>query len=200
MEGYRQRIYGQYLSGKGTASKAEVNRLFEARAAHLRSVVRRFLPKDRNARIVEVGAGYGAFVSLARAAGYSAVEGYDCAQDQVAASQDRGVEGINQADLLGILAAMPSESCDVIVAFDVIEHLKKDELLCCADSVYRVLRKGGRWLIHVPNAESPMFGRIRYGDLTHEIAFTSRSLRQLLTTIGFSGVECLEDAHFLIVQ
>lgn len=56
-----------------------------------------------------------------------------------------------------------------------------------------MLRPGGRWIIHVPNGESPFFGSIRYGDLTHELAFTRTSLAQLLLASGFAEVRCFED-------
>jgi hypothetical protein len=91
---------------------------------------------------------------------------------------------------------MQDDSCDVIVTFDVIEHLSKNELLVCADNVRRILRAGGRWIIHAPNAESPMFGRVRYGDFTHEMAFTRHSIQQVARTAGFSRIECMEDAPF----
>jgi hypothetical protein len=41
--------------------------------------------------------------------------------------------------------------------------------------------------------ESPFGMRIRYGDLTHELAFTQSSLSQLLLSSGFSKVDCYED-------
>jgi SAM-dependent methyltransferase len=88
---------------------------------------------------------------------------------------------------------LPDASLDVVVAFDVIEHFMRDELLGFVDEVRRVLRPGGRWIIHTPNAESPFGGRMRYGDLTHELAFTRHSIGQLLLSSGFSSVRCFED-------
>ncbi|MFZ1748832.1 MAG: hypothetical protein WAU01_01515, partial [Saprospiraceae bacterium] len=34
---------------------------------------------------------------------------------------------------------------------------------------------------------------IRYGDLTHELAFTPKSIRQLLYAFGFNKIEIKED-------
>ena len=50
------------------------------------------------------------------------------------------------------------------------------------------------WIIHVPNGESPFGGRSRFGDFTHEQAFTRGSLTQLLLASGFATVACYEDA------
>jgi predicted SAM-dependent methyltransferase len=76
-----------------------------------------------------------------------------------------GIDGVDQGDLLETLKAQPDASLDVVVAFDIIEHFMRDELLGFVDEVGRVLRSGGRWIIHTPNAESPFGGRMRYGDL-----------------------------------
>ncbi len=91
------------------------------------------------------------------------------------------------------LRTLPSASQDVIIAFDVIEHFTKEELLPFVDEVHRVLRSGGRWIIHTPNGESPFVGRVRYGDLTHEMAFTRISISQLLKSSGSSEIVCQED-------
>ena len=61
------------------------------------------------------------------------------------------------------------------------------------DEVLRVLRPGGLCLAHVPNAEGIFGMRVRYGDMTHEQAFTSKSAQQVFHTVGFSKVECNEE-------
>jgi hypothetical protein len=51
------------------------------------------------------------------------------------------------------------------------------------------LRPGGRLVIQTCNANSPVFGSVRYADLTHVTAFTPLSLRQLLLAAGFRSVQ-----------
>ena len=82
----------------------------------------------------------------------------------------------------------------MVVSFDVIEHFTKDELMLLVDRVNRALRRGGKWIIHTTNAESPFGARSRYGDFTHELSFTRRSITQLILSSGFSDVMCYEDA------
>ena len=84
-------------------------------------------------------------------------------------------------------------SLDVVVAFDVIEHFGKDELVPLVDDVHRVLRPGGIWIVHVPNSEGPFGARMRNWDFTHEAAYTRISLSQLLRCSGFSEVRSFED-------
>lgn len=156
-------------------------------------LVAEHFPAARDAVILEVGCGYGALLHVARAAGYTNLSGIDASPEQVAAAAKLGIAGVTEGDLLTTLAALPADSHDAIVAFDVIEHLTKDELIDFTDQVLRVLRPGGRWIVHVPNAASPFFGAVRYGDLTHELAFTSESLAQLVLASGFREVRSYED-------
>jgi 2-polyprenyl-3-methyl-5-hydroxy-6-metoxy-1,4-benzoquinol methylase len=188
---YKRRTYESYLAFKG---EDNVARQLKSRRSHLSHAIRHFLPQDRHCRILDLGAGYGAFVQLAREAGYSLTEGYERSGQSVQAAHGLRINGVEEGDLLTVLRERPDNWCDVVVTFDVIEHLSKKELFECADGIQRILRKGGRWLIHAPNAESPMFGSIRYGDVTHELAFTRHSLAQILSVTKFANVECYEDA------
>ena len=58
------------------------------------------------------------------------------------------------------LGSLPYCSQDMVITFDVIEYFTKNELIPFTDEVYRVLRKGGKWIIHTPNGESMFAGRM----------------------------------------
>jgi SAM-dependent methyltransferase len=100
---------------------------------------------------------------------------------------------VRHGELLPALNAQAPDSLDAIIAYDVIEHLTKDELITVTDEVARVLKPGGRWIIHVPNGLSPFVGVMTYGDLTHELAFTPESLTQLFLSSGFHSLDVFED-------
>lgn len=191
---YRTRIYNQYVQARTQVLAPDTLAGLAPRAPFLRRLVREQFPDDRDAAVLDLGCGHGALLHFAREAGYTKLRGVDGSPEQVAAAQRLGIEGVEAGDLLDALAAQADASLDVVIAFDVIEHFTRDELLPFVDHVYRVLKPGGRWIIHVPNGESPFFGAIRYGDLTHELAFTRTSLGQLLLSSGFSDVRCFEDA------
>ena len=189
---YRGRLYARYLSNRSEAPDTLDG--LQPRAPYLRKLIRDHFPPDRDAAIVDLGCGHGALIHFARQAGYHNLEGMDGSHEQVVAAKRLGIDGVREGDLRESLAAMPDASRDAVVAFDVIEHFRKDELLSFVDEVRRVLRPGGRWIIHSANGESPLFGRIRYGDFTHEMAFTRESISQLLLSSDFQRVECFEDA------
>jgi len=191
---YRGRLYGRYVSCWSEAAAPSTLDGLQPRAAYLRKLIRDHFPPDRNASILDLGCGHGALIHFAREAGYRNVEGMDRSREQVAAAKRLGIDGVREGDLRESLAGMPDASRDVVIAFDVIEHFRKDELLSFVDEVRRVLRPGGRWIIHSVNGESPFFARIRYGDFTHELAFTRESISQLLLSSDFARVECYEEA------
>jgi 2-polyprenyl-3-methyl-5-hydroxy-6-metoxy-1,4-benzoquinol methylase len=166
---------------------------FESRSAHLRNMLARYVPPERGAAIVDLGCGHGAFIHFARDAGYLNVEGYDISREQVALASQLGVPGVVEAEALQALAGMDDSSKDVVAALDVIEHFSRRRILQLVTEVRRVLRPGGRWVIHTPNGASPFAGRVIYGDWTHRTVFSRESLSHILLDNGFSSVECFED-------
>jgi len=193
MEPYRQRLY-QYYSAAGTPglSITESDQL-DLRAAHLQKLIRQHFPPHKDAAILDMGCGQGALLYFARQAGYHHTVGIDWSAPQVAEADRRGISGIITGDVLQVLESFAAESQDVVVAFDVIEHFTKDELLYCLDQIWRILKTGGKLIIHAPNGASPFCGHIRYGDFTHELAVTRESMTRLCQVCGFSRISCYED-------
>lgn len=192
MNDLRTRVYRQYVHAEGRPLAPATTADFAPRAAMLRHLIRTHLPVDRSAVILDLGCGHGALLHFLREAGYRNVAGVDASREQVAEAARLGIEAVREGDLLETLRGLRDCSQDIVIAFDVIEHFDKNELLPFVDEVLRVLKPGGRWIIHAPNGESPFVGAVRYGDVTHEQAFTRRSLPQLLLPSGFARVECYE--------
>ncbi len=188
---YRDRIYARYISSSPDAMTGET--ALRARQPYLNHIIRHHFPANRQALIIDLGCGSGALIHYARRAGYHNTSGVDRSPQQVALAHASGIEGVREADLWETLRELPDRSHDGLVTFDVIEHFAKDELIAFADEVVRVLKPGGLWIIHAPNGESPFGANIRYSDFTHELAFTRRSIQQLLLACGFAEVHVFED-------
>jgi SAM-dependent methyltransferase len=190
---FRERIYRHYVAAATTPLAPDTLDGLAPRKPFLANLVARHFPPDRAARIVEIGCGHGALLHVAREAGYTGMAGVDGSPSQVDAAARLGIPGVRLGDGLAALAAEADASLDAVVAFDVLEHLDRDELIHMADETFRVLKPGGRWIIHVPNGMAPFAGASRWGDLTHELAFTPDSLAQLVYTTGFKALSCFED-------
>lgn len=190
---YRQRIYASYVNARAEPLVPPTLAGLAPRMPYFRQLIRRHIPVDRNVDILELGCGHGALLHALQKAGYTRARGVDGSVEQVEAARRLGVTRVTQGDVISALGSTSTASQDVVIAFDLIEHLTKQELIAFVDEVHRVLRAGGCWIIHAPNGESPFGGKMRYGDFTHELAFTRTSLTQLLKASGFSAVDCFED-------
>ena len=194
---YRARIYGAYASARDEPLAPATLAGLAPRLPYFRRLIARCMPQDREATVLELGCGHGALLYALQQAGYVNTCGVDGSAEQVEAARQLDIAGVAQGDAMQTLAETPDASVDVVIAFDMIEHFTKAELVGLVDEVGRVLKRGGRWIIHAPNAESPFGMRIRYGDYTHELAFTRQSLAQVLLTSSFAHVECFEDRPVL---
>jgi 2-polyprenyl-3-methyl-5-hydroxy-6-metoxy-1,4-benzoquinol methylase len=190
---YRAHFYQRYVSTLIRPLAPKSANGLVSRAPEFRKIIKEHFPVDRSVKVLDLGCGHGAFIYFLGEAGYANVVGVDRSPEQVAYAKRLGIDEVHEADLWETLRDSLDASYDVVITWDVIEHFSKEELLLLVGEVQRILRVGGQWVIHIPNGESPFAGRIRYGDFTHETAFTRISISQLLYISGFSEVVCQED-------
>jgi SAM-dependent methyltransferase len=191
--GYRTRFYARYAELKQRTDLAQVRRDLAFTKPYMARLIANFFPLDHNCNIVDLGCGSGALLLFLQEAGYLNAMGVETSPDQVEFARQLGVRSVIPGDLLSFLRDSASEVFDVVVAIDVIEHFRKNEVLEIMDQAHRVLRPGGRLIVHVPNAEAIFGSRIFWSDFTHEMAFTREGLRQLTCACGFSSIEVSED-------
>lgn len=195
--GYRQLLYAKYVTGKTqrqTTSYEQAVYVKWAKAAEGR--FKGWLPADLNAAILDVGCGHGNFLFMLEQLGYRNLVGVDWSSEQLeqAAAICQHARLVPD-DTLHYLRES-NETFDLISCLNVIEHLAKDEIIGFLDLIRSHLKPGGRLLIETPNAASPWFGAVAYGDLTHEWFFTPKSLADTLLLSGFTHYEARSIMHF----
>jgi len=154
MRRYRSRIYSQYSrAGRETDNPVSVENL-KSRAPYLRKIIKNHFPSDKNINVLDLGCGQGAFLYFLLSEGFNNLKGVDISLDQTEKAKNFGVEGVINGNLMEALAKQSDNSQDIVIAFDVIQHFSKIELIPFVDEVLRVLRNNGKWIIHVPNGES----------------------------------------------
>jgi 2-polyprenyl-3-methyl-5-hydroxy-6-metoxy-1,4-benzoquinol methylase len=191
MADYKDRFYRAYYSSHIVPRKGEFTlERFRAYARVYDHVWRSILPADKNARILDAGCGSGSLVWWLQQRGWEQAGGIDVSAEQVAIANALGVRNVVEGDLIPFLADKQGWY-DRVILRDVVEHFPRDAIVDMLDGCRRALRPGGALVIQVPNAGTPLWGRIRHGDFTHEMAFTEGSLQQLLAVIGFDDVRFL---------
>ena len=191
---YRRRILDRYTTAmhqiSGPVSPASADR-WGWRFDHY---LRGWLPDSKNVRIVDLGCGYGRLLRFFSKRGFNDLLGVDVSPEQVELAR-RMHSRVEQADVLEFLADQ-SESFDLITAFDIIEHFHKDEVFQFLDACHRALKPGGRIILKTLNANNPSMS-LRYGDFTHEVAFTPKSLDAVMRQCRFSRLEMREMGPFM---
>jgi 2-polyprenyl-3-methyl-5-hydroxy-6-metoxy-1,4-benzoquinol methylase len=188
---YQDKIFSKYVSGHlshayGNAYK-EIES-FKKQFPVWQKYFGKFLPEDKKIKIIDLGCGNGSFVYWLQVLGYQNVEGIDISEEQVALAKKIGIKNIQKADIFDYLKDK-KETFDLIFTRDIIEHIRKEDVLKFLGIIFLSLKKGGGLVIQTPNAENLFFGRLRYIDFTHESGFTSNSLYQILTITGFREIK-----------
>jgi SAM-dependent methyltransferase len=143
--------------------------------------------------VLDLGSGMGECCALAVKAGAGRVIGVNLSpqENQLARKCVPSAE-FYDSDLVSYLKSTETESVDRIIALNILEHLDKDTLADALQNAARVLRPNGVLIAMTPNATSTYGGMTRYWDITHHIAFTPSSVRQIGTFCGFRRFEFRE--------
>jgi SAM-dependent methyltransferase len=130
------------------------------------------------AHVLEIGAGYCAWINAVRAARRVAVDVWPGVREHAAAGVEPAV-----LDASSGLGALGSETFDVALASNVLEHFEPDTAARVVGEVRDLLRPGGRFIIVQPNFRHAV--RHYFDDYTHRSIFTDVSLPALLRSRGF---------------
>ncbi|MFG1200980.1 class I SAM-dependent methyltransferase [Xanthobacter aminoxidans] len=191
MQEWQKRLYNAYVSSNQGGQDASLG--YSVRGSHINSFIRRHIPSDRQIKILDVGCGAGDVIYWLKKANYHNISGFDISPEMIELAHSRGVTEVKLSDINQAISETESNSIDVVICFDIFEHLSRHELFYISDEIFRILKPGGKIFVHTPNASGIFGGSIRYGDITHEISFTATSMRQLLRTVGFEKVSSFED-------
>ena len=134
------------------------------------------VPKD--AHVLELGAGYCHWINNVNASRRVAVDMWT----ELPAHAAPGVEAM-VLDITAGLQSLPPTSFDVVLASNLLEHFSGDVAANVVETVARLLRPGGRFILIQPNFRYSW--RSYFDDYTHRSIFTDVSLPALLRSAGF---------------
>lgn len=136
-------------------------------------------------RVLEIGFGNGAFAGWALEAGAD-YRGVEADPELLARARGSGLRVMAAGQPLTEFAE--EATVDLIVGFDVFEHVDRAVLPCLFREMRTLLKPGGLLIGRVPSGDSP-FGRVfQNGDLTHLTALGSEAVRQLAAMAGLEVV------------
>lgn len=150
---------------------------------------KKFLPLNKNAKILDLGCGMGHFMYFLEKEGYRNFFGIDISKELIDFVEKNISKNVAVADAFDFLRK--EELFELIIMNDILEHIPKKRLLELLHLVFNSLDKDGIVFIKVPNMSNPFSLRTRYVTITHEIGFTERSLPEVLRMVGFQDIQTI---------
>jgi SAM-dependent methyltransferase len=191
MESYEKAYYDYQTKARGLLTE-------EGLTAHFRKLARWYdrrlsacLPRDKQARCLDVPCGFGNFLYFLKERGYSNIQGVDLDEKQVELARLVGLPAF-QGDAFAILADARS-SADLITSLDFIEHLGKNRALEFLALTYDCLKPGGTLIVRAPCGDGPFGAHDAWNDLTHQWGMTSTLVQALLEMHGYENVRVLDE-------
>jgi len=130
-------------------------------------------------RLLDIGFGSGALLGWARQQG-AAIAGIELQTELREAAQAAGIETFDGIE------AVPDQSFDIITAFDVLEHIPREQLVGFLQQVRRIAAPEARVLFRVPNCQSAVGLLNQFGDATHVSMLSGPVVEQVCIQAGLS--------------
>lgn len=190
MKDWKQRLYEGYVTtGQANYRKEQIH--FDN--PYYDKLIAAHLPPNTKVSILDLACGHGKLIHNLKKHGYKNVVGVDISEEQVAVAHKMGITEVICQDLNVFLKNSVARTYDIIFLMDILEHLEKQEIFNLLDKVNYILSDNGIVIIHVPNGAGVFGMKVRYGDFTHQVAFTSQSIKQILQACNFAAVTSFED-------
>ena len=149
-------------------------------------------PADRNARILDVGCGYGRVLAFLAQQGYQNIEGVDTDEKAVSWVESNVTPSVEVIDDLGKYLAHRVGRFDLVIARHVVYYFPRESTASYMEALRRSLRIGGSAIIEIFNGASLTGPYVGHKDPRINWILTEHSLRSLLEDAGFSDVTVAE--------
>jgi 2-polyprenyl-3-methyl-5-hydroxy-6-metoxy-1,4-benzoquinol methylase len=140
----------------------------------------------REKKFLDFGFGSGSLLAWAKSQG-SDVAGIEIQPILIEAANQRQIATYNSIKEIG------DNSFDVISFFDVLEHLKQNEIQELLQETYRIAKVGCTIIIRVPNCQSPAGLANQFADPTHISMLSGPIIKALLEDAHFQEI-CIREA------
>lgn len=150
----------------------------------------KYIPENKNARILVVSCGPGYFMNLLAKKGYANALGIDSNLEKVNCAKKKGFNCLRE-DAFSFLGGT-EDRFDVIFCEQEINHLTKEEILAFLKLCWSRLRVNGTLMIHSINGANPITGsEAAARNFDHYNSFTEYSLRQILRYSNFDEIKII---------
>lgn len=167
-KGWQESNFGTFSTRQSEYFKAEL------------SLSKEILPQ---ATILEIGFGNGGFLGWCRKNyKHSNIIGIETNKELLQRAEMGGIR-VYESVFSEKIDSL-HESIDLIIAFDVIEHIDGNEIIDFFKRISHLLKSDGVFIFRVPNGDSPFGQPYQNGDLTHKTSIGRNKVKQLANECG----------------
>ena len=169
--------YQDYPNWKGWLTKVPFGELSTLQTKTYELQLERLSIPYQEINALEIGYGNGSFITFLMNNG-SGIEGIEIQEPLLDAAKAKGIP---------VQSSINDVACgpyDLIVAFDVLEHLTIEELKSLFLKCRSLLKQKGAMLFRFPNADSFAGMGAQNGDFTHITAIGQTKLQQIVEPFG----------------
>lgn len=182
-----EQTYARYLSNH-FGGERETDASFRLQARYFEKNYLPHMPKNKDARIVDLGTGLGHFLYFLREHGYTNILGVDVGKEVIEFCRRKNLPVV-ESEIIAYLENL-KEPADCFILNDVLEHQIKPTMWRMLEGIRAGLKEGGTFLVKVPNMGNPLLGNDgRYIDITHEVGFDQHSMKETLLMANFRDVK-----------
>jgi SAM-dependent methyltransferase len=149
-------------------------------SAELARTGRRFTDRSR---VLEIGSGNGNFLSFATRENWE-VCGTEANESLVELAKQNGYSVLHTKDL----SNFQDSTFDLVVAFDVLEHIPQNLIPDLITEINRILKHDGYFIARYPNGDSPFGLPHQNGDVTHVTTIGSAKMRYFVASTNMQLV------------
>ena len=153
------------------------------------SKLRKFFKLDNNLDVLEIGYGNGSFLDFARTIGWN-ISGVEAIPELINRASRNNFEVFKSIDDV-------QNRYDLIVAFDVLEHIESEDLIIFLTNIKKCLKPNGEFIFRTPNGSSPLGLANQHGDATHISIITESKMHYWANSANLNLNYCSGDI-FLI--
>ncbi|MES2546343.1 MAG: class I SAM-dependent methyltransferase [Pseudomonadota bacterium] len=133
---------------------------------------------DANSTVLEIGFGNGSFLQFAKTKGWE-ISGTELNENLVKIAAENQFNVFHTENL----TAFENTSYDLVVAFDVLEHIPQDKILLFLSEIKRILKPNGCFIARFPNGDSPFGLSHQNGDVTHVTFIGSGKIKYFVSKL-----------------
>jgi SAM-dependent methyltransferase len=179
----KKEMYFKHLKD---SSFIEAKNQYEVYNSYYKKNILRFLPDNKNCKILDAGCGLGHLLYFLKRNCYKNSLGIDINEENVNYCNSMGLN-CKKGDLFKFFNN--PDKFDIIIANNVLEHFTYKDIVKIIKQMHLRLNKNGKLLIIVPNCNN-IYGITTYfSDITHKSPLNEKSFKDLIYQTNIKDFE-----------